>query len=78
MAFQRVVVCGLFHGITIDSSFGFRLSHIFYVDDAIFLGELKDLNIKNIVRMLHCFFLASVLKINLNKSKILGFGVPSI
>lgn len=50
----------------------------FYVDDAIFLGEWKELNIRNIVRVLRCFFLASGLKININKSKLLGFGVPSM
>lgn len=40
------------------------------------MGEWNDGNICNIVRMLHCFHLASGLKINLQKIKLLGIDVP--
>ncbi|PWA55263.1 RNA-directed DNA polymerase, eukaryota, Reverse transcriptase zinc-binding domain protein [Artemisia annua] len=51
--------------------------HLFYADDAIFLGELTNINIHNIVLPLRCFFLASVRKINLMKCKLIGVGVST-
>ncbi|GJT62359.1 RNA-directed DNA polymerase, eukaryota [Tanacetum coccineum] len=44
-------------------------------DDAVFVGEWNISNIKTIVRVLKCFFMASGLKINLSKSKLSGIGV---
>ncbi|GJZ10712.1 hypothetical protein Tco_0545471 [Tanacetum coccineum] len=60
----------LFLGIPIDSSL--TLSHIFFVDDAIFIGKWDSLNIRTIVNFLKCFHLASGLKINFHKSKLMG------
>nr|GEX88777.1 RNA-directed DNA polymerase, eukaryota [Tanacetum cinerariifolium] len=39
------------------------------------MGEWSDSNMANIVKILRCFFLASGLKINIQKSQILGVGV---
>ncbi|GJR29610.1 RNA-directed DNA polymerase, eukaryota, reverse transcriptase zinc-binding domain protein [Tanacetum coccineum] len=50
---------------------------MFYADDAIFLGEWSDGNISTLIHVLKCFFHASGLKINLNKSKIMGINVES-
>ncbi|GJY36147.1 RNA-directed DNA polymerase, eukaryota [Tanacetum coccineum] len=63
---------GLFSGIPIDSSL--TLSHIFFVDDAIFVGKWDSLNIRTIVNVFKCFHLASGLKINFHKSKLMGIG----
>nr|GFB89690.1 RNA-directed DNA polymerase, eukaryota [Tanacetum cinerariifolium] len=52
------------------------ISHLFYADDAIFIGEWSDSNLDNIVKILKCFFLASGLKINIQKSQVWGVGVP--
>lgn len=49
--------------------------HLFYTDDAIFIGVWKDSNIQNLIRVLHYFHLAFGLKMNLNKSKLLGICV---
>ncbi|GKA51661.1 RNA-directed DNA polymerase, eukaryota [Tanacetum coccineum] len=63
-----------------DISFPFHpddsltLSHLFYADDAIFIGKWDKANVITIVNMLKCFFLASGLKINILKSKIMGIG----
>nr|GEZ76046.1 RNA-directed DNA polymerase, eukaryota [Tanacetum cinerariifolium] len=38
--------------------------------------EWSDSNLDNIVKILKCFFLASGLKINIQKSQVLGVGVP--
>nr|GFC91252.1 RNA-directed DNA polymerase, eukaryota [Tanacetum cinerariifolium] len=65
---------GLFKGIQIQGSMA--ISHLFYADDAVFIGEWSDSNLANIIKILKCFFLASGLKINIQKSHVLGVGVP--
>nr|GEX63552.1 RNA-directed DNA polymerase, eukaryota [Tanacetum cinerariifolium] len=65
---------GLFKGIQIKGSMAISL--LFYTDDAVFIGEWSDSNLDNIVKILKCFFLASRLKINIQKSQVLGVGVP--
>nr|GEZ51553.1 RNA-directed DNA polymerase, eukaryota [Tanacetum cinerariifolium] len=70
---QRVVDANMFRGISIGTSI--QLSHLFYADDAIFMGQLSDSNIETIVHVLECFHRASGLRINLNKSKIMGISV---
>ncbi|GJW80321.1 RNA-directed DNA polymerase, eukaryota, reverse transcriptase zinc-binding domain protein [Tanacetum coccineum] len=50
---------------------------MFYADDAVFVGKWNEGNINSLVHVLDCFNLASGLKINMNKSKILGLHVKS-
>ncbi|GJT78987.1 RNA-directed DNA polymerase, eukaryota [Tanacetum coccineum] len=52
------------------------ISHLFYADDAVFIGEWSDNNLTRIMQILHCFSLSSGLKINISKSHLLGVGVP--
>ncbi|GKD68647.1 RNA-directed DNA polymerase, eukaryota, partial [Tanacetum coccineum] len=66
--FQRVLGAGLFKGVSINGSL--MLSYLFYADDVVFITEWSDCNIKTIVHVLKCFFLASGLKINLHKSNM--------
>nr|GEX14542.1 RNA-directed DNA polymerase, eukaryota [Tanacetum cinerariifolium] len=73
LSFQRVVEAGLFTGLFLSKSFKF--SHMFYADDAIFVGQWSDENINTLVRVLDCFHCASGLKINMSKSKIMGIYV---
>nr|KAJ0202982.1 hypothetical protein LSAT_V11C500230760 [Lactuca sativa] len=54
------------------------ISHLFYVDDTIFISEWRDSKFSNIVGILQCFFLASDLKINIYKYRLLGLGVNFI
>ncbi|GKA28019.1 RNA-directed DNA polymerase, eukaryota, reverse transcriptase zinc-binding domain protein [Tanacetum coccineum] len=61
---------GLKQGITLSSSL--MLSHMFYADDVIFVGQWCDDNINTLVQVLECFFHASGLHINMNKSKLMG------
>ncbi|GJS68686.1 RNA-directed DNA polymerase, eukaryota, reverse transcriptase zinc-binding domain protein [Tanacetum coccineum] len=72
---QRVVDVGLFRGISIGPSL--HLSHLFYADDAVFLGHWSNSNIDTIVRVLDCFYRASGLRINMTKSKIIGISMSS-
>ncbi|GJT56770.1 RNA-directed DNA polymerase, eukaryota, reverse transcriptase zinc-binding domain protein [Tanacetum coccineum] len=72
---QRVVDTGLFRGVSIGPFL--YLSHLFYADDAVFLGYWSDSNIDTIVRVLDCFYRASGLHINMTKRKIIGISVSS-
>ncbi|GKD11789.1 hypothetical protein Tco_1196196, partial [Tanacetum coccineum] len=68
-----ILNAGLFKGIRIDDSL--TLSHLFYADDAVFIGKWDKANFTDIVQVLKCFFLASGLKINIHKSKLMGIGI---
>nr|GEV38034.1 RNA-directed DNA polymerase, eukaryota [Tanacetum cinerariifolium] len=65
---------GLFKGVHLQGSIS--ISHLFYADDAMFIGEWSDANLKGVVNILQCFFLASGLKIIIHKSQVLGVGIP--
>ncbi|GKB30459.1 hypothetical protein Tco_0869860, partial [Tanacetum coccineum] len=73
ISFSRVVDDGLFKGFQLHGSV--NISHLFYADDAMFIGEWSEQNLHNIVKVFNCFHLASGLKINIAKSQVLGVGV---
>ncbi|GJZ05684.1 RNA-directed DNA polymerase, eukaryota [Tanacetum coccineum] len=75
VSFNRVVDADLFHGISIGSLM--NISHLFYADDAIFVGEWSNYNLATIIQVLKCFNLASGLRINKHKSKLMGVCVHS-
>ncbi|GJT78029.1 RNA-directed DNA polymerase, eukaryota, reverse transcriptase zinc-binding domain protein [Tanacetum coccineum] len=75
VSFQRVVDAGMFNGISLDPSL--HLSHMFYADDVIFVGQWSEFNINTIVHVLDCFHRASGLRINMRKSKLLGIFVDA-
>ncbi|GKB88884.1 hypothetical protein Tco_0961156 [Tanacetum coccineum] len=72
---SRAIEAGIFKGIKIDSTL--NLSHLFYADDVVFIGEWSPSNLSGITNILHCFSLLSGLSINLKKSNLLGVGVRS-
>lgn len=51
---------------------GFHLSHVFYPEDVIFMGEWSRDNIINLIGILHYFYIVSGLQINLQKSNLFG------
>ncbi|GJV14676.1 RNA-directed DNA polymerase, eukaryota, reverse transcriptase zinc-binding domain protein [Tanacetum coccineum] len=75
ISFQRVVDAGMFQGIKIGGLV--NLSHMFYADDAVFVGEWSESNLSSLVHVLDCFHKVSGLKINMSKSKIMGIEVDS-
>ncbi|GKA98182.1 RNA-directed DNA polymerase, eukaryota [Tanacetum coccineum] len=75
IAFQRVEEAGMFKGIKLDNSTS--VSHLFYADDAVFVGQWCDSNINTLVSVLECFNKASGLKINMSKSKLMGIHVDN-
>ncbi|GKC04918.1 RNA-directed DNA polymerase, eukaryota [Tanacetum coccineum] len=72
-SFSRVMEAGLFKGISINNSLS--ISHLFYADDAVIVGEWNIPNIKTIVDVLNYFFMASGLKIILHKRELSRIGV---
>ncbi|GJX77443.1 RNA-directed DNA polymerase, eukaryota [Tanacetum coccineum] len=73
MSFQNLVNAHMFKGISVDSDL--QISHLFYADDVIFIGQWSDGNINTIIQALDCFHKASGLRLNLQKSKIMGISV---
>nr|GEX68187.1 RNA-directed DNA polymerase, eukaryota, reverse transcriptase zinc-binding domain protein [Tanacetum cinerariifolium] len=67
---------GLNRGIKISSS-DFTLSHLFYANDVIITTDWNSGDLDNIICVLHVFYLASGLKINIHKSNIFGIGFPN-
>nr|GEV59872.1 RNA-directed DNA polymerase, eukaryota [Tanacetum cinerariifolium] len=74
LSFSRAVDEWLFTGIRLEMSLS--LSHPFYADNALFIGEWNNANLTGIINILKCFYLASGLQINILKSQVLGVGVP--
>nr|GFB46584.1 RNA-directed DNA polymerase, eukaryota [Tanacetum cinerariifolium] len=73
LSFARIIEAGFFKGLNINNTV--TISHLFYADDAVFVGEWSDSNLSCIMNVLHSFSLASGLKINTHKSHLLGVGV---
>nr|GEZ88023.1 RNA-directed DNA polymerase, eukaryota [Tanacetum cinerariifolium] len=70
ISFNNILNARFFKGIHINESL--TLSHLFYADDAIFIGTWDKANVISLVHMLNCFYMASGLKINIIKSSIMG------
>ncbi|GJY71587.1 RNA-directed DNA polymerase, eukaryota [Tanacetum coccineum] len=73
-SFSRVVEAGFYKGISFNGST--NISHLFYADDVVFIGEWSRENLSRVMHALHCFSLASGLKINVHKSHLLGVDIP--
>nr|GEV50801.1 RNA-directed DNA polymerase, eukaryota, reverse transcriptase zinc-binding domain protein [Tanacetum cinerariifolium] len=71
-SFQRVVEAGMFKGVTLSSSL--QISHMFYADDTVIVGQWNDVNI-DIIHVLECFFYASGMRIDRSKSNVMGIAV---
>ncbi|GJZ97639.1 hypothetical protein Tco_0670092 [Tanacetum coccineum] len=74
LSFSRAVEACIFKGYKIDPST--TLSHLFYANDAVFIGEWSHSNLKGIMNILRCFSLLSGMSINIQKSHLLGVGIP--
>lgn len=64
----------MFQGIKLGGGL-VNLSHMFYADDAVFVGQWCESNITTLVHVLECFYKAFGLRINMSKSKIMGVHV---
>nr|GEV22872.1 RNA-directed DNA polymerase, eukaryota, reverse transcriptase zinc-binding domain protein [Tanacetum cinerariifolium] len=77
LSFQRIVDAGMFHDIKLSRGL-VNLSHMFFADDAVFVGQWCENNITTLVHVLECFHKASGLCINMSKSKIMRVHVDNI
>ncbi|GJY82327.1 RNA-directed DNA polymerase, eukaryota [Tanacetum coccineum] len=73
LSFRKVMDAGLFSGISINNSL--TISNLLYASDVVFVGKWDMSNIGTIVNVLKCFYLASGLKLNIHKSKIIRVGI---
>ncbi|KAJ9556565.1 hypothetical protein OSB04_011179 [Centaurea solstitialis] len=76
-AIKESMAIGIFHGIPLRNN-GPMLANLHYADDAIFLGKWEEVNIRNLIAILHWFHLALGLKINWNKSTITGIKLEGV
>nr|KAJ0212439.1 hypothetical protein LSAT_V11C400171510 [Lactuca sativa] len=74
IAIEDAIDSGNFRGVKIKEA-NLEISHLFYADDALFLGKWEEGNIRNLITIIRCFYMVSGLKINLFKSSLLGVGV---
>ncbi|GJY87422.1 RNA-directed DNA polymerase, eukaryota, partial [Tanacetum coccineum] len=63
---------GLYKGASIGN---ISISHLLYADDVTFVGAWSQSNVCNLIFILRCFFMVSRLRININKSEIVGINV---
>nr|GEV77471.1 RNA-directed DNA polymerase, eukaryota, reverse transcriptase zinc-binding domain protein [Tanacetum cinerariifolium] len=73
LTFQNVEDAGMFKGIVLNSSM--VLSHMFFANDAVFVGQWSNSNLDTIIFALKCFERAFGLCMNMPKSKIMGISV---
>ncbi|GKB15680.1 putative RNA-directed DNA polymerase, eukaryota, reverse transcriptase zinc-binding domain protein, partial [Tanacetum coccineum] len=74
IAFKDGLSSNMFRGVNVGSP-GIRLSHLFYADDVIIFSDWNQHHMDNIIHILNIFYLASGLRININKSNLYGVGV---
>nr|GEV02404.1 RNA-directed DNA polymerase, eukaryota, reverse transcriptase zinc-binding domain protein [Tanacetum cinerariifolium] len=72
VAVEDAISAGLYRCLTIDT---ISFSHLFFVDDAIFIGDWPIDNITYLAAILECFHRVFGLTINFHKSNLFGFGV---
>ncbi|GJT07066.1 RNA-directed DNA polymerase, eukaryota, reverse transcriptase zinc-binding domain protein [Tanacetum coccineum] len=72
VAMEDAMAASIYSGFCINN---LSLSHLFFADDALFIGDWSSNNIKCLVAILDCFHKVSGLKINYHKSKLFGVGV---
>nr|GEV38091.1 RNA-directed DNA polymerase, eukaryota, reverse transcriptase zinc-binding domain protein [Tanacetum cinerariifolium] len=77
VAFKRVTDRGMFVPILVGKNDLVSISHLFYVDDFMFIGKWSRSNVNVLMMMLYWFFLVSGLKVNVHKSSLYGLGVHS-
>lgn len=71
---EESVTQGLFLPMVVGNN-NVNLLHLQFVDDATFYDEWSTENARSFLEILQCFELASGLKLNLNKTKVLGVRV---
>ncbi|KAK9053404.1 hypothetical protein SSX86_030038 [Deinandra increscens subsp. villosa] len=74
---SKATSMGIFHGLSLPQD-GPVISHLFFADDALILGQWSSANFINLRRLLRCFFLVSGLQVNLHKCGLTGLNVDEL
>lgn len=74
VSMKMICDIGLFKGMKIPN-IDITISHLFYMDDALFIGEWNKSNIKNLAQVIRCFHVFTELKLNFHKSRMFSIGV---
>ncbi|XP_057426239.1 uncharacterized protein LOC130719643 [Lotus japonicus] len=72
---RQAVNLNLFSGYRFGNSEGEMVSILQYADDTLFIGEATRRNVFTVNSILRCFELSSDLKVNFNKSKLVGISM---
>ncbi|XP_022014050.1 uncharacterized mitochondrial protein AtMg01250-like [Helianthus annuus] len=73
MMTKAVNLC-IFNTISLPNGI-LMISHLFYADDVMFVGEPSIANLKNLNRILRVFYLVSRLKVNFPKVNCMGVAI---
>ncbi|GJS82999.1 putative RNA-directed DNA polymerase, eukaryota, reverse transcriptase zinc-binding domain protein [Tanacetum coccineum] len=73
-ALSNAAGLGLIRGVKLEST-DIKLSYLIYAYDVIITTDWSACDLTNIIRVLHVFYLALGLRINIHKSNIYGTGV---
>nr|GEX57443.1 RNA-directed DNA polymerase, eukaryota, reverse transcriptase zinc-binding domain protein [Tanacetum cinerariifolium] len=72
VAIEDAIAAGLYRGLKVRN---ISLSHLFFANDALFIGDWSIENIFSLVSILESFHKVSGLKLNFHKSNLFGIGV---
>ncbi|KAJ0442970.1 putative RNA-directed DNA polymerase [Helianthus annuus] len=73
---KKACSIGIYEGIRLANQ-GSVISHFLYADDVVFTGNWANYSVKNLSRILRCFYLSSGLRVNLAKSSVFGVNVSN-
>ncbi|KAL4557167.1 hypothetical protein LXL04_035339 [Taraxacum kok-saghyz] len=76
LAVNKAVENGMFKDLKVGKD-NISVSHLFFADDAVFLGEWTLDNAICMINVLMCFRRASSLRVNYQKSSLFGIGVDT-
>lgn len=74
VTFLEAKIKNIFNGVNVRKD-KIPISHLQFANDTLIIWEWSISNIKNLSRILTCFYLASGLKVNFSKSKLFGIGI---
>ncbi|GKD03962.1 hypothetical protein Tco_1178936 [Tanacetum coccineum] len=77
LALKDAVATGLLRGTNVGNT-SFNILHLFYADDVVIISDWNMQEMDNIIRILHVFYLASGLKLNIYKPHVYGLNMSLI
>ncbi|GJV62327.1 hypothetical protein Tco_0135024 [Tanacetum coccineum] len=76
VSLQEAKMKNVFQGVKVGSN-PVDISNLQFAEDALIMGKWSLDNVKNLCRILRCFYMASGLKVNFSKSKFYRIGVSN-